>query len=480
MDGISTALSSAYDPERFRREGHALVDQLADYLRAAESRALPVLPWEEPEAQLGNWSDALPATPSVSLSELMARVLAGSNHLHQPRYVGHQVTAPLPSSALVHMVTALLNNGTGVYEMGPISNPMERSALRWMARQAGLPAVADGVLTSGGSVGNLTALLAARQARADQDVWNAGAAGGPPLAILASNETHYSVRRAVQIMGLGEAGVVPVPVDERFRLQPEALPAAAAQAERSGRRVFAVVASAGSTSTGNFDPLEPVADFCRQRGFWFHVDGAHGAAAVLSPKYASLTAGISGADSLVWDAHKMMLLPALLTAVLFRDGRNSYQAFAQKADYLFHEDADGEWWNSGLRTLECTKRMMGVELWGALALHGTQMFSDYVTQMFDLGRTFAAMVRESRDFELAVEPDCNIVCFRHLPRAATDLDGCQETIRQRLLSEGSFYLVQTRLRGRVYLRVTLINPLTTEGDLVALLEAIRSTARRIA
>jgi L-2,4-diaminobutyrate decarboxylase len=477
MDGISAALSSAYDPERFRHEGHALVDQLADYLRAAESRSLPVLPCEEPEVQLGNWSDALPAAPSLSLSELMARVLAGSNHLHHPRYVGHQVTAPLPSSALVHTVTALLNNGTGVYEMGPISNPMERSALRWMARQAGLPAGADGVLTSGGSVGNLTALLAARQAQPHQDVWNAGAGVGPPLAILASSETHYSVRRAAQIMGLGEAGVVPVPVDERFRLQPEALPAAAAQAERSGLRVFAVVASAGSTSTGNFDPLEPVADFCRQRGFWLHVDGAHGAAAVLSPKYASLAAGITDADSLVWDAHKMMLLPALLTAVLFRDGRDSYQAFAQKADYLFHEHADGEWWNSGLRTFECTKRMMGVELWGALALHGTQMFSDYVTQMFDLGRAFAGMVRESGDFELAVEPDCNIVCFRHVPATSTDLDRCQEQVRRHLLADGRFYLVQTRLRGRTYLRVTLINPLTTENDLEALLVAIRAAAR---
>ncbi len=480
MDGIAPSLASAFEPERFRREGHALIDQIADYLRAAASRSLPVLPWVEPEVELQSWTEALPANPGVDLATLMKRVLAGSNHLHDPRYVGHQVTAPLPSSALVHMVTALLNNGTGVYEMGPLSNPMERSALRWMARQAGLPNEADGVLTSGGSVGNLTALLAARQVAGEGDIWDEGAPTGPPLAILTSSEAHYSVRRAVQIMGLGQTGVIPVPVDDRFRLRPEALPAAAAQAERTGRRIFAVVASAGSTSTGNYDPLEPLAEFCCQRGLWLHVDGAHGAAAVLSPKYASLAAGISRADSLVWDAHKMMLLPALVTALLFRNGRHSYQAFAQKADYLFREHAEGEWWDSGLRTLECTKRMMGVELWGALALHGTQMFSDYVTQMFDLGRTFAAMVRESGDFELAVEPDCNIVCFRHLPRAATDLDRCQETIRQRLLSEGSFYLVQTRLRGRVYLRVTLINPLTTEGDLVALLEAIRSTARRIA
>ena len=476
MDALPESLRSAFDPERFRREGHALVDQLADYLRAATDRALPVLPWVEPEAALARWPDEPPETPATSLSELMAQVLEQSNHLHHPRYVGHQVTSPLPSATLVHLVTSLLNNGSAVYEMGTASIPLERRALAWMAEKAGFPAGADGVLTSGGSVGNLTALLAARQAITGRNVWEDGLAGGRPLALLVSGEAHYSVKRAAQILGLGHEGIVPIPVDDRFRLRPEALPESFAAAERSGRQVFAVVASAGSTSTGAFDPLEPVADFCHERGLWLHVDGAHGASAVLSPRYAHLTAGVGRADSLVWDAHKMMLLPALLTAVLFRDGARSYEAFSQRADYLFRRHTVGEWWTPGLRTFECTKRMMGVELWAPLALHGTRMFSEYVTRMFDLGRTFAAMLDDADDFELAAEPDCNIVCFRHVPDDFQDLDGHQERVRARLLAEGSFYLVQTRLRGHVHLRVTLINPLTTEADLEALLEAIRRVA----
>ena len=476
MDALPETLRSAYDPERFRREGHALVDQLADYLGAATRRTGPVLPWVEPQAALDRWPEGLPEQPGTSLDALMARVLTESNHLHHPRYVGHQVTAPLPSSALVHLATSLLNNGTAVYEMGPVSAPLERRAVAWMAQQAGLPAGADGVLTSGGSVGNLTALLAARQAVTGRDVWEEGLAGGKPLAILVPDETHYCVKRAAQILGLGKAGIFSIPVDDRFKLRAEALPETFAIAERAGRQVFAVVASAGSTSTGAFDPLEPVGDFCRERGLWFHVDGAHGAAAVLSPKYAHLAAGLGCADSLVWDAHKMMLLPALLTAVLFRDGQRSYEAFSQRADYLLRHQAQGEWWNPAHRTLECTKRMMGLELWGALALHGTRMFSDYVTRMFDLGRTFAAMLDDADDFELAVEPDCNIVCFRHVPDDFQDLDRHQERVRARLLAEGSFYLVQTRLRGHVHLRVTLINPLTTEADLEALLAAIRRAA----
>ena len=233
-----------------------------------------------------------------------------------------------------------------------------------------------------------------------------------------------------------------------------------------------MVASAGSTATGMFDPLEPVADFCRARGLWFHVDGAHGAAAVLSPRHAGLVRGIDRADSLVWDAHKMLLLPALVTALLFRDGRASYAPFTQRADYLLRQETQDQWWDPGLRTLECTKRMMGVELYGALALHGTAFFSTYVERMFDLGRRFAAMLREAGDFELAVEPDCNIVCFRYLG-AGGDLDRCQERIRSVLLRQGAFYVVQTRLRGRVYLRVTLIHPLTTEQDLVELIAGVR-------
>jgi L-2,4-diaminobutyrate decarboxylase len=476
MDALPETLRDAFDPERFRREGHALVDQLADYLRSVTDREGPVLPWAEPDSNLSRWAAPFTEQPGASLGELMTRVLAGSNHLHHPRYVGHQVTSPLPSSALVHLASALLNNGTAVYEMGPVSAPMERHALAWMARKAGFPAGSDGVLTSGGSVGNLTALLAARQAITGRDVWDEGLAGGRPLAILVPDETHYCVKRAAQILGLGKSGIFAIPVDDRFRLRPEALPETFATAERTGRQVFAVVASAGSTSTGAFDPLEPVAEFCRQRGLWFHVDGAHGASAVLSPKYAHLAAGIGRADSLVWDAHKMLLLPALVTAVLFRDGRRSYEAFSQRADYLLRHGTQGEWWNPAHRTLECTKRMMGLELWAALTLHGTRMFSDYVTRMFDLGRTFAAMLDDADDFELAVPPDCNIVCFRHVPDDFQDLDGHQERIRACLLAEGSFYLVQTRLRGHVHLRVTLINPLTTEADLEALLAAIRRAA----
>jgi L-2,4-diaminobutyrate decarboxylase len=272
---------------------------------------------------------------------------------------------------------------------------------------------------------------------------------------------------------------VKVPVDDAFRMRADLLQDAFDQATRSGRRVFAVVASACSTATGAFDPIDALADFCQSRGLWLHVDGAHGASAALSPRHRGLLRGIERADSVVWDAHKMMLMPALATAVLFRDERRSHEAFAQEASYLFDAREGRDEWNVGTRTLECTKRMMSLTLYASLAVHGTGVFGEHVAHLFDLGARFAQLLRAESDFEVPVEPQCNIVCFRHLPHgvAAGDADALQERIRRRLLGSGEFYVVQTKLRGNVYLRTALMNSLTGEAELVRLIQACREAAR---
>ncbi|RKI35819.1 pyridoxal-dependent decarboxylase, partial [Corallococcus sp. AB004] len=251
---------------------------------------------------------------------------------------------------------------------------------------------------------------------------------------------------------------------------------------RAGRKAIAVVASAGSTATGAFDPLEPVADFAERHGLWFHVDGAHGAAASLSPKYRAQVKGIERADSVVWDAHKGLLMPALVTAVLFRDGARSFDAFSQEAHYLFHGDGDDArpYSDVGLRTLECTKEMMPLKVYACLSVLGTRVFEEAVTASYDQARRFAGMLTAAPDFELALEPDCNIVCFRHTPAHVPPegWDALQVRLREALVSRGSFYLVQTRLPRGVYLRTTLIHPLTGDSDLEALLDALRSAAAR--
>jgi L-2,4-diaminobutyrate decarboxylase len=485
-DEQSSEIDLAYDAEEFRRLGHELIDLCADYLRRAQARSMPVLTHSSPEGAVARWTRSFSSgvLPGVDVVELMARVIRESNHLHHPRYVGHQVTAPLPIAALADMVAALLNNGMAVFEMGPASTAMERQVIAWMNGQLGFPAGADGFLTSGGSAGNLTALLAARQAGSGFDVWNEGVLSGPPLVFLASDQSHYSVARSAQIMGLGDHGIETVPTDARFKMRAGMLASAYLRAKSSGRRVIGVVANACTTATGTFDPLDEIAEFCKANALWLHVDGAHGAPVVLSRKYRSLTTGIDRADSIVWDGHKMMLMPALVTAVLFRDGRRSYDAFAQEASYLFQGNSPAlEWYNGASRTLECTKRMMSLKLYAALSMYGEEMFGDYVTRTIDLARDFGAEISESRDFELAVEPDANIVCFRHRPEGPAGmpakLDALQSWLRERLLFDGSFYLVQTKLPKGVFLRSTIINPATKGADLSEMLNAIRKAAAQV-
>jgi len=450
----SDPYQKAYDPEAYRNLGHILVDVLADHLGGVQRREGPVLPWREPQDALADWPADFTAEGGADPFTLVRAVLARSHHLQHPRYVGHQCAAPLPLAALLGMVADLLNNGTAIYEMGPVSTAMELSLVRWLSGRAGFdPDRAGGVFTHGGSAGNLTALLAARQHSAPADVWEQGCQAVPGACIVASDQAHYSVRRAAQIMGLGGGNVLVAGTDERFRMRVDLLEAALDRAAAEGRTVLAVVASAGSTATGAIDPLGAIADRLRPA-----------------------LAGLERAHSVVIDAHKMLMMPSLATAVLFRDGDRSFEAFSQQASYLFDRTPRQEWHNLGHRTLECTKRFLSLNLYVALQVLGTGFFAGFVERMQDLAQRFAGMIEARPGWELALRPEGNIVCFRYAPAGAEDLDGLQARLRDGIVRSGAFHLVKTALRGRTWLRTTLINPLTTEADLQALLAAAETLA----
>jgi L-2,4-diaminobutyrate decarboxylase len=478
MRDLDRDLDLAFSPGSFQSLGHRVVDLLAKHMAAAARREGPVLPPYSPAQSLERWPADFPARGGADPIALLAQVVADSNHLHHPRYVGHQVTSPLPWSALLDFAGAFLNNGSAVFEMGPVATAMERSVIRWFAGRLGFePLVADGVLTHGGSAGNLTALLAARQKAAACDVWEEGLAPAGALCLITSDQTHYSVRRSAQVMGMGGRSVVSVATDARYRLRPDLLEAALREAKAKDCTVVAVVASAGSTATGAIDPLDAIAELCSEYGVWMHVDGAHGGAAVVSDRLRPSLRGIERADSVVIDAHKMLLAPALATLVVFRDGRRSFETFNQQAAYLFEgQDPTETWHDLAQRTLECTKRMLGLQLYASLKVLGTDFFAAYVERMYDLGRAFAEEIGRRPHWEVATVPEGNIVCFRYAPPGMGDPDAFQTQVRETIVREGSFYLVKTVLRGRTYLRCTLINPRTEGSDLEALLGRVEAEA----
>ena len=392
-------LQAARDPEQFRQWGHAVIDRLADHLTAAGTRAIPVSNPLDPAGMAERWpADFGGGADPLALVD---RMLAESTVTHQPRYVGHQLAAPLPLATLGSLVAAVVNGSGAIYELSQVGGACELALSTHLAARLSMPETSGGMIVNGGTIATLTALLAARQARAGFDVWRDGAHGGPPLAMLASDQTHYSAARAAQIMGFGDGGAIPVASDERFRMRPDALSAEIAAARARGQRPIAVVASAGTTATGAFDPLEEIADVCAAEGLWLHVDAAHGGSAALSPRLAPQLAGIGRADSVVWDLHKTLPFPGLVSLLAYARARDAYGAFAQQAEYLFRTgDAGDE--NMGTRTLECTRPMLSFVAYLGFATVGADGLRTHVERLWELGGELAELVRESDDFELAL------------------------------------------------------------------------------
>jgi L-2,4-diaminobutyrate decarboxylase len=470
---MNDLLTAAYSPDAFRQQAHALVDLLADHLAKAETGQNPTLNYLDPAEQLAYWEADFNQPANPDPMPLWDDIIKRSIHLHNPKFMGHQVSAPLPLAALTGVLTGLLNNGQAVYEMGMTGNALERIVTNWLAQKLGLGPDSGGFLTSGGTLANLTALLTARALVAGTDVWQEGSTDR--LAIMVSEEAHYCVDRAARIMGLGSEGIIKIPTNDRFQMQTDLLEPYLKQATERGLTVFAVIGSACSTSTGSYDDLTAIANFCETHNLWFHADGAHGGVAALSETYRPLVQGIERTDSVVVDFHKMMLVPALITAVLYKRDGDAFSTFQQKAQYLWADASSKDWFNSGKRAFECTKLMMSAKVYTVMRTYGEQIFTEHVDLLYGLAREFAHHIQQQPGFELAVMPESNIVCFRYVGNETSpDRNNALNTaIRQQMLIDGEFYIVQTTLRGQVWLRVSIMNSLTTRAYLEEMLLTVK-------
>lgn len=468
-----TLLDKIYDPEQFREQGHQLVDLLANHLTAAQQASGKTIDYKTPEIEKKFWEQY---PKNQDFQTLAKDIMERSIHIHNPKYMGHQVAPANPLNALTALLSGLFNNGSAVYEMGMSNTAMEYLVTEQLCLQLGYDKNARGYFTSGGTLANLTALLAARSVQVSSGVWEHG--HDKPLAIMVSEEAHYCVDRAARIMGLGDQGIIKVPATNKYIMDTNALEAAYEEASAKGLEVFAIVGSAPSTATGMIDPLDKIAAFATQHKLWFHVDAAHGGAAIYSKKYGKDIRGIAMADSVAIDGHKMMMMPSLTTALLFKNGAHSYKTFSQKADYLLSHSEHEDWYNMAKRTFECTKNMMSIHWYTLLNQYGSSGFDAFVTHLYDMGKVFANLVSERPNFELALAPQTNIVCFRYVANGLDSLalNSLNEHLRTALVARGDFYIVQTKLRGTHYLRVTIMNPKTTEDHMKSLLIELETLA----
>ena len=364
--------------------------------------------------------------------------------------------------------------------MGSAGIALERFVIKFLAKTIGMENNADGVLTSGGTLGNLTALLAARQIKSNNNIWSEGIDNEYVPVFLVSEESHYSVERAIHIMGIGDKGIVKVPVNDNHKMDMDTIKKYYEKSVAEKRNVVCLVGNACSTSLGLYDPLNEMAEFCKEHNLWFHVDAAHGGPAAFSKKYKHLIKGIEQADSVVIDFHKMLMQPALVTAVLFKNDEHSYQTFSQKASYLWDTN-EKDWYNLGKRTFECTKDTMSLKVYSTLRTYGTELFEDNVTALFDLGKKFADIINHRNNFELAISPESNIVCFRYKLNNYEDekLNDLNKRIRQILIEDGEFFIVQTEINKKIFLRTCLMNSFTTEKDLISLLDRIDEIVQKL-
>ena len=485
MSSPAERLRPLFSPIEFASTIDTAVEQLKSHFEQVLTGQGPVQLWSHPLEKIGRARQRLDEAPSTSQSTsdrvrvLIEECLQSGQNLHHPHYIGHQVPGPLPLAGVFDAIGTITNQVMAVYEMGPWATAVERALIERMGGVLGLrKGEFAGLITSGGSIANLTALLTARNV-VHGESWKSGMAAlvAPPV-LLVQQDAHYCIARAAGIMGMGTNQVIRVELDTQRRMSPRALIAALQLLQVQKTPVTAVVACACATPTGAFDPLEEIAEICERFGVWLHVDAAHGAAAAFSAKYRHLVSGLERADSLICDAHKMMHVPALCAFVFYKQATHRFSAFQQDAPYLFDPSAPGmAEYDCGLMTMECTKRAAAYGVWGVWSTYGPGVFSDLIDATFDLADEVWQHLQEQADFEAPYRPQSNIVVFRYaLLENTLSVNELNRQVRRQLIESGEFYVSQTTIDGAAYLRMTVINPLTTLSNVTVLLDKIREIA----
>lgn len=468
MNNEKNIIQKAYEFNQLSDISYKVMDMIKEQLILSQSNnPKKTIDWIEPKQQLEYWQNEF-ASQKTDLLSLMKKISDHSINFHNRGYVGHQVAVTLPITVLTSALIAYLNNCTTVYELGMAGNAMEKVVIEHLAHKFGYKQ-GTGFVASGGSMGNLTALVTARTSLGikEEDYHK--------LSIMVSSEAHYSVERAAKIMGIKSDNVIKIPVDDKLSIRVETLEDLYQKAIKEGKIVFCIVGCACTTSVGAYDDLNAIADFAEKHQIWFHVDGAHGGAVIFSEKYKYLIRGIEKSDSLIVDFHKMMLVPPLSTAVIYNSSNRKINEFSPKAAYLWQNQLSEEWWNSAKHTLECTKPLTIIHTYAIMRIYGDEIYQQNVDTLYDLSHEFAQMIRERENMELALDPISNIICFRYVTNHKNN-DDLNRRIAKELLKDGTYYVVNTTVNGNFYLRVTLMNALTTIDDLEKLLDKIQEIA----
>jgi glutamate/tyrosine decarboxylase-like PLP-dependent enzyme len=475
------------DLDTFRSLGHAAVDAIADFYADLGQRR--VFPGVTPAEVRARFDEALPDEghdPRDSLSDFFERVLPLCTHNTHPRFFGYIMSGGNHIGVLAELLAATVNQNCAKWDISPAAAELEQVTLRWLAEFIGYPTSCDGILTSGGSMANLTCLAVARAMKAGGDVRSEGVAAAPaPLVGYASTEVHSCHDKAFELMGLGRSALRKIPVDDDYRIDVAALERNLQEDKQQGLRPFLVIANAGTVNTGAVDPIQPLLEVSQGHDLWLHVDGAYGALAAASTQVNSLFAGLDQADSVALDPHKWLSIPFDVGCSLIRNPSALRDTHSLIPAYLRKEEEDGAW-EAHERHFTLSRSFRALKVWMSLRTFGRGRFVRSIESNIDLARHLSQVVQEAPDFELLAPVPLSIVCFRYVPPDAPR-DGTRDewlnrlnaSLADALLADGRAFLSRTTLKGKLALRACILNHRTSPADIDILFHTLRELGQAI-
>ncbi len=449
---------------QYERNAHEELSELLSAVTAYAEERIRMEPpldrvrtQEDLDAALGSTitADGIGGVEAMRLfTDELAKACLSVDH---PRYLSFIPCAPSDAAVVFDLVVGASSIYAGSWLEGSGAVWAENQALRWIADLVGMPEQAGGAFVPGGTIGNLSALVAARGAARHR-----AAPGVRPYRVAATGGAHSSIASACEVM---DAELVAVPADGAGRLTGAALREVL---EANGPETFfAVVATSGTTNFGIVDDLASVAEVCREHGIWFHVDGAYGGAGLAAPSVRELYAGIEHCDSFIVDPHKWLFAPFDCCALLYREPALARAAHTQRASYLDVLTEAPEW-NPTDYSVGLTRRARGLPFWFSLVVNGTDAYTAAVERTLDVARYAEAEVARRPELELVRERDLSVVVFRRLGWSPADYQAWSD----QMLADEFAFVVPTSHDGETLARFAIVNPATTEGDIAAILDTM--------
>jgi glutamate/tyrosine decarboxylase-like PLP-dependent enzyme len=464
------------DFQTMQRLGHEVADIIAGHL--ATVRSQPVTGWQgrrELNAALMRPAPQEPTSFDSIVATLREHVFPYHAREPHPGFMAYIPSSPTFPSLLGDWIATGFNFYAGVWPVASGPNEIEMVVLEWFREWLGLPQGSSGLLTTGGSAANLTAIVAARHAAL------ARGADISKLTVYTSAQAHSSVMRAAWVAGILRNNERTVDMDDGFRLRTDDLEKKISSDRELGLIPFAVVASAGTTNTGSVDPIEDIAEVCERESLWLHVDAAYAGFAVLTEEGRKLLGPLDRADSITLDPHKWLFVPFECGCLMLRDPSKLDDAFHIWPEYLKDVAAGEEEVNFADRGVQLTRYSRALKIWVSVNYFGVRAIADTISASMDRARLMQSLIESSPDFEILSPAQFGVVCFRARPSGLDErqADDLNERINSAVVSGGRFLISSTRLDGKFSLRMCTLGFRTTHDDVRELFETIERSFRQL-